>query len=111
MPVVVLNLAGYVVGTLILSPVADRVGRRNMLMVTMGLTGLGSLYNALAPDYTQFVMCRCDPNAPGLSAATAGRRPPEARLEWTWPRSYPKSAELSDISLGAGRLSPLSSGR
>src|SRR3954467_9433796 len=55
---VVLNLAGYVVGTLILSPVADRVGRRNMLMVTMGLTGLGSLYNALAPDYTQFVIAR-----------------------------------------------------
>src|SRR4051812_32585623 len=55
---VVLNLAGYVVGTLILSPVADRVGRRNMLMVTMGLTGLGSLYNALAPDYTNFVIAR-----------------------------------------------------
>src|SRR6478752_2133573 len=31
---VVLNLAGYVVGTLLLSPIADRVGRRNMLMVT-----------------------------------------------------------------------------
>jgi MFS family permease len=55
---VVLNLAGYVVGTLVLSPIADRVGRRNMLMVTMGLTGLGSLYNALAPDYTNFVIAR-----------------------------------------------------
>ena len=55
---VVLNLAGYVVGTLILSPIADRVGRRNMLMVTMAITGLGSLYNALAPDYTQFVIAR-----------------------------------------------------
>jgi MFS family permease len=55
---VVLNLAGYVVGTLVLSPIADRVGRRNMLMVTMALTGLGSLYNALAPDYTQFVIAR-----------------------------------------------------
>jgi MFS family permease len=55
---VVLNLAGYVVGTLVLSPLADRVGRRNMLMVTMGLTGLGSLYNALAPDYTNFVIAR-----------------------------------------------------
>jgi MFS transporter, putative metabolite:H+ symporter len=55
---VVLNLAGYVVGTLLLSPAADRIGRRNMLMVTMAITGLGSLYNALAPDYTQFVIAR-----------------------------------------------------
>jgi len=42
----------------VLSPIADRVGRRNMLMVTMALTGLGSLYNVLAPDYTQFVIAR-----------------------------------------------------
>src|SRR3954452_21695777 len=55
---VVLNLAGYVVGTLLLSPIADRYGRRNLLMITMALTGLGSLYNALAPDYTQFVLAR-----------------------------------------------------
>src|SRR3954463_11596182 len=55
---VVLNLAGYVVGTLLLSPLADRLGRRNMLMVTMAVTGLGSLYNALAPDYTNFVIAR-----------------------------------------------------
>src|SRR5690349_8294876 len=55
---VMLNLAGYVVGTLILSPLADKTGRRTMLMITMALTGLGSLYNALAPDYTQFVIAR-----------------------------------------------------
>src|SRR5690242_5474136 len=55
---VMLNLAGYVVGTLVLSPMADKTGRRTMLMVTMALTGLGSLYNALAPDYTQFVIAR-----------------------------------------------------
>ncbi len=55
---VLLNLAGYVVGTLFLSPLADRYGRRNMLMATMALTGLGSLYNALAPDYTHFVIAR-----------------------------------------------------
>src|SRR3954465_14223577 len=30
---VLLNLAGYVVGTLILSPMADKTGRRTMLMV------------------------------------------------------------------------------
>ena len=55
---VVLNLAGYVIGALALAPVSDRIGRRNMLLFTMGLTGLGSLYNALAPDYTQFVLAR-----------------------------------------------------
>jgi putative MFS transporter len=53
-----LNLAGYVFGALMLSPLADRYGRRNMLMATMALTGIGSLYNALAPDYTQFVIAR-----------------------------------------------------
>src|SRR6201996_6712634 len=55
---VVLNLAGYVIGALALAPVSDRIGRRNMLLFTMALTGLGSLYNALAPDYTQFVLAR-----------------------------------------------------
>lgn len=55
---VVLNLAGYVIGALVLAPLSDRVGRRNMLLFTMVLTGLGSLYNALAPDYTQFVIAR-----------------------------------------------------
>ncbi|QDP95914.1 MFS transporter [Microlunatus elymi] len=55
---VVLNLAGYVVGTLVLSPVADRIGRRNMLLITMLITGLGSLYNAFAPDYANFVIAR-----------------------------------------------------
>ena len=37
---IALNLAGYVVGTLVLSPLSDRIGRRNMLMVTMLLTGI-----------------------------------------------------------------------
>ena len=55
---VVLNLVGYVIGTLVLSPFADRIGRRNMLLITMLITGLGSLYNALAPDYANFVAAR-----------------------------------------------------
>lgn len=55
---VVLNLAGYVIGALALAPISDRIGRRNMLLFTMLLTGLGSLYNALAPDYTNFVLAR-----------------------------------------------------
>lgn len=55
---IVLNLGGYVIGALALAPLSDRFGRRNMLLFTMLLTGLGSLYNALAPDYTQFVIAR-----------------------------------------------------
>jgi MFS transporter, putative metabolite:H+ symporter len=55
---IALNLAGYVVGTLLLSPLSDKIGRRNMLLVTMVLTGIGSLWNALAPDYTNFVLAR-----------------------------------------------------
>ncbi|MGH3628133.1 MAG: MFS transporter, partial [Sciscionella sp.] len=55
---VLLNLVGYVLGTLVLSPICDRIGRRNMLLVTMVITGLGSLYNAFAPDYLNFVAAR-----------------------------------------------------
>jgi MFS transporter, putative metabolite:H+ symporter len=55
---IVLNLLGYVVGALVLSPISDRIGRRNMLLITMCLTGLGALYNAVAPDYTNFVLAR-----------------------------------------------------
>lgn len=54
----VLYLVGYVVGALFFSPIGDRIGRRNMLLITMVVTGLGSLYNALAPDYTHFVVAR-----------------------------------------------------
>ncbi len=53
-----LNLAGYVVGALILAPLADRFGRRNMLLFTLLLTGLGSLYTAFVNDYTSFIIAR-----------------------------------------------------
>src|SRR5438045_9602294 len=36
-----LHLAGYVVGALILAPLADRFGRREMLLFTLFLTGIG----------------------------------------------------------------------
>jgi len=53
-----LNLAGYVVGALILAPLADRFGRRDMLLFTLLLTGIGSLYTAFVGDYTNFVIAR-----------------------------------------------------
>ncbi|BFH73806.1 MFS transporter [Sulfurisphaera javensis] len=57
-PVVLGNLAGYVIGSLILSPIADRIGRRDMLMITMLIMGLSSFYNAFAPNYINFFIAR-----------------------------------------------------
>src|SRR5579864_7654686 len=53
-----LNLAGYVIGALILSPLADRFGRRNTLLFTLILTGIGSLYTLFVSDYTSFIIAR-----------------------------------------------------
>jgi MFS transporter, putative metabolite:H+ symporter len=55
---VLLNLVGYVIGALILSPLADRFGRRDILLVTLIITGLGSLFNAFVSDYTTFIIAR-----------------------------------------------------
>lgn len=52
------NLIGYVIGALVLSPLADRFGRRDMLLVTMVITGLGSLFTAFTNDYTTFIVAR-----------------------------------------------------
>src|SRR5574340_1056849 len=52
------NLIGYVVGALVLSPLADRFGRRDMLLVTLLITGLGSLYTAFTGDYNSFIIAR-----------------------------------------------------
>ena len=53
-----LNLCGYVIGALILSPLADRFGRRDMLLITLVITGLGSLFTAFVQDYTTFIIAR-----------------------------------------------------
>ena len=55
---VLLNLVGYVIGTLILSPLADRAGRRDLLLVTMVITGLGSALTAVVNNYAWFVVAR-----------------------------------------------------
>src|SRR4030081_3870179 len=55
---VLLNLFGYVIGALILSPLADRFGRRDILLITLVITGLGSLYTAFVGDYTNFIIAR-----------------------------------------------------
>ena len=55
---VLFNLVGYVVGTLILGPLADRAGRRDLLLVTMVITGVGSVLTAVVDNYTWFVIAR-----------------------------------------------------
>ena len=55
---VLLNLVGYVIGTLILGPLADRAGRRDLLLVTMVITGIGSIITAVINNYAWFVVAR-----------------------------------------------------
>jgi len=57
-PAVLANLAAYIVGAILLSPLSDKTGRRNMLVITMAITGLGSLYSALSNDYINFILSR-----------------------------------------------------
>ena len=55
---VLLNLVGCAIGTLVLSPLADRAGRRDLLLVTMVITGLGSVLTAVVDNYAWFVAAR-----------------------------------------------------
>lgn len=57
-PIVLSNLAGYVVGALLLSPIADRIGRKDILIITMLIMGLSSFANAAANDYLTFLIAR-----------------------------------------------------
>ena len=56
--VVLLNLIGYVIGALVLSPLSDRFGRREMLIVTLLITGIGSIFNAVVTSYPEFAAAR-----------------------------------------------------
>ena len=56
--VVLLNLIGYVIGALLLSPLSDRYGRREMLIVTLLITGIGSIFNGLVTNYWEFTLAR-----------------------------------------------------
>src|SRR5260370_31794548 len=42
----------------LLAPLADRFGRREMLLFTLLLTGIGSLYTVFVPNYANFVIAR-----------------------------------------------------
>ncbi len=55
---VLLNLVGYVIGALGLSVIADRFGRRNTMMLTLLVMGVGSLYSAISGDIVNFNISR-----------------------------------------------------
>ena len=57
-PAVLLNVVGYVIGALILSPLSDRYGRREMLIITLLITAAGSILNAFVSTYAWFVAAR-----------------------------------------------------
>ncbi len=54
----VIQLIGYAIGTLILSPLADRYGRRNLLLVTMLIAALGSLVTVFVSNFPDFALGR-----------------------------------------------------
>ncbi len=53
-----LNLIGYVVGALSLTAIADRFGRRNTMLLTMAITGIGALLSGLSQDIVFFNITR-----------------------------------------------------
>ena len=53
-----LNLVGYVIGALALTSIADRFGRRNTMLLTLAITGLGALYSGLSGDIINFNISR-----------------------------------------------------
>jgi len=52
------NLLGYIVGALLLSPFSDSIGRRNMLLITLLITGIGSLATSFVTNYPEFIAGR-----------------------------------------------------
>lgn len=55
---VFMSLVGYGIGALLLGPLSDRFGRHSMLIVSMVVTGLGSLYSMLSFNEAHFVLSR-----------------------------------------------------
>ncbi len=52
------GLIGYIIGSFIIGTLADRFGRYRMLLLTFGLTAIGSFGDALAPGVTTLIIFR-----------------------------------------------------
>lgn len=52
------GLIGYIVGSFVIGALADRFGRYRMLLLTFGITAIGSFGDALAPDITTLIIFR-----------------------------------------------------
>lgn len=52
------GLIGYIVGSFVIGAFADRFGRYRMLLLTFGITAVGSFGDALAPDITTLIIFR-----------------------------------------------------
>ena len=54
-----IGFIGRPIGALVLSPLADKYGRRTLLSATILMTGFGSLIIALCPTYAQIGRASC----------------------------------------------------
>ncbi|WGW13902.1 MFS transporter [Saxibacter everestensis] len=55
---VFMSLLGYGIGAIVLGVLSDRFGRHRMLIASMVVTGLGSIYSALSADEINFALSR-----------------------------------------------------
>jgi len=55
---ILLSLLGYGLGALVLGPLADRFGRHHLLITSMVITGVGSLWSTFSADELQFGLSR-----------------------------------------------------
>jgi MFS family permease len=52
------GLVGMTLGALLVAPIADRIGRRSIILVCLGLEFVGMLFAGFAPDHGALTVCR-----------------------------------------------------
>lgn len=94
-PLFGIGLLGLGIGSLALGPIADRVGRKTLLIGSVGVFGLASLASAFAPDLSSLVILRF---LTGLGLGSA------------MPNAYTLAAEYSPARLRASLVAPIGCG-